>query len=221
MIFRHGYEAVTLRQIGRAAGIKAGSLYYYVNSKQDLLFRILKETLEEDFAELAAKVSASDDPASRLAIFIEVFVRGIIGNKKVCFIWTSEIRSLTPRNHRVIVQRSRQFVDCLRGIIEQGTDRGLYIEPDIEGAVFAIWSLLSSPLLWLYPARHASVPATVAFMTRLSFRCLGADPDRAQVGKDTKSVETHRLAGFPQYTSTQKRARTSASRIAHIASRGS
>jgi AcrR family transcriptional regulator len=94
LISRHGYEAMTLRQLGPAAGIKAGSVYYYVKSKQDLLFRILKETLEEDFAELENKLSASESPASRLAIFIEWFVRGIVAKKQTCFLWTSEIRSL-------------------------------------------------------------------------------------------------------------------------------
>jgi len=178
---RHGYEAVTLRQLGRAAGIEAGSLYYYIKSKQDLLFRILKETLDEDFAELENRLSAVQSPMSRLATFIEWFVRGIIAKKQTCFLWTSEIRSLKPANYRVISKKSRLFVDRLEDIVRQGTAAGLYREPDIEGTVFAIWGLLSSPLMWLYPAQRTDVDGTIALLTRISFRCLAVEPATATV----------------------------------------
>lgn len=179
LISRHGYEAMTLRQLGPAAGIKAGSVYYYVKSKQDLLFRILKETLEEDFAELENKLSASESPASRLAIFIEWFVRGIVAKKQTCFLWTSEIRSLNPANYRVIAKKSRLFMECLEDIIREGTVAGLYREPDVEGTAFAIWGLLSSPLMWLYPEQRTDVDEIIALFTRLSFRCLGVEPAAA------------------------------------------
>jgi AcrR family transcriptional regulator len=179
LISRHGYEAMTLRQLGPAAGIQAGSVYYYVKSKQDLLFRILKETLEEDFAELENKLSASASPASRLAIFIEWFVRGIVAKKQTCFLWMSEIRSLKPVNYRVIEKKSRLFMECLEGIIREGTAAGLYSEPDIEGTAFAIWGLLSSPLMWLYPEQRTDVDEIIALFTRLSFRCLGIGPAAA------------------------------------------
>jgi AcrR family transcriptional regulator len=177
LIARHGYEAMTLRQLGPAAGIKAGSIYYYIKSKQDLLFRILKETLEEDFAELENKLSTVENPASRLSIFIQWFVKGIVAKKQTCFLWTSEIRSLNPGNYRVIAKKSRLFVDCLEGIIRDGTAAGLYSEPDIEGTVFAIWGLLSSPLMWLYPEERTDVDEIIALFTRLSFRCLGVEAE--------------------------------------------
>lgn len=167
---------MTLRQLGPAAGIKAGSVYYYVKSKQDLLFRILKETLDEDFAELENRLGASENPASRLATFIEWFVRGIVAKKQTCFLWTSEIRSLNPANYRVIAKKSRLFMECLEDIIREGTVAGLYREPDVEGAAFAIWGLLSSPLMWLYPEQRTDVDEIIALFTRLSFRCLGVEP---------------------------------------------
>jgi AcrR family transcriptional regulator len=141
---RHGYEAVTLRQLGRAAGIEAGSLYYHIKSKQDLLFRILKETLDDDFADLKSRLGATENLASRLATFIDWFVRAIIAKQQTCFLWTSETRSLKPANYRVIAKKLRLFVDCLEDIIRQDAAAGLFREPDIEGTVFAIWGLLSS-----------------------------------------------------------------------------
>lgn len=179
LIARRGYEAVTLRQLGQAAGIEAGSLYYHIKSKQDLLFRILKETLEVDFADLQKKVGAAENAAARLAAFIEWFVRGIIAKKQTCFLWTSEIRSLNSPNYRVIAKQSRMFMQCLEDIIGEGFEAGLYREPDIEGAAFAIWGLLSSPLMWLYPEQRIDVDEIVALFIRLSFRCLGAEAPTA------------------------------------------
>ena len=43
LIFRHGYEAVSLRQLAQAVGLQQGSLYNHISSKQDLLFLLMKD----------------------------------------------------------------------------------------------------------------------------------------------------------------------------------
>ena len=102
--------------------------------------------------------------------------QSIIAKQQTCFLWTSETRSLNPANYRVIAKKSRLFVDCLEDIIRQGAAAGLFREPDIEGTVFAIWGLLSSPLMWLYPAQCSNADEIIDLFTRLTFRCLAVEP---------------------------------------------
>lgn len=147
--------------------------------------------MDEDFAELENRLNATESAASHLAAFIEWFVRGIVAKKQTCFLWTSEIRSLNPANYRVIAKKSRLFMECLEGIIREGTKAGLYREPDIEGAAFAIWGLLSSPLMWLYPEQRTDVDEIIALFTRLSFRCLGVEPATSTPATNTPATNTN------------------------------
>ena len=40
LIYRHGYEVMSLRQLAREVGIQAGSLYNHISTKQQLLFEL-------------------------------------------------------------------------------------------------------------------------------------------------------------------------------------
>lgn len=52
-----GYAATTIQEVADRVGVLKGSLYYYFSSKEELLFRILRESHEQstrDSAEVAA-----------------------------------------------------------------------------------------------------------------------------------------------------------------------
>ena len=44
---RHGYAAVSMRQIAGAVGVQAGALYNYTPDKQSLLFDLMTSHLED------------------------------------------------------------------------------------------------------------------------------------------------------------------------------
>ena len=44
LIFEHGYEAMSLRQLAAEVGIQAGSLYNHIATKQELLFVLIRTT---------------------------------------------------------------------------------------------------------------------------------------------------------------------------------
>src|SRR5271154_5075996 len=46
LLSEHGYEAMNLRMLAKTIGVQVGSLYNYIESKQQLLFWLLKEGVE-------------------------------------------------------------------------------------------------------------------------------------------------------------------------------
>ncbi len=47
LIARHGYEAVSMRQLATEVGVQAAALYRYFPTKEDLLFTLMREHMEE------------------------------------------------------------------------------------------------------------------------------------------------------------------------------
>ena len=43
LIARHGYEAVSMRQLASEVGVQAAALYRYFPTKEDLLFTLMRE----------------------------------------------------------------------------------------------------------------------------------------------------------------------------------
>ena len=56
LIARHGYEAVSMRQLATEVGVQAAALYRYFPTKEDLLFTLMREHMQD----LAAAWEAAD-----------------------------------------------------------------------------------------------------------------------------------------------------------------
>ena len=63
LIARHGYDAVSMRQLGHEVGVQAAALYRYFPTKEDLLFTLLREHMEGLIASWAAARPVIADPA--------------------------------------------------------------------------------------------------------------------------------------------------------------
>jgi AcrR family transcriptional regulator len=70
-----GYDSTTTREIGESIGLLKGSLYYYISSKEDLLFEIIRDVHEEGQRRVQ-ELRDLDAPAmAKLRLSIE---RGVI-----------------------------------------------------------------------------------------------------------------------------------------------
>src|ERR1700761_228 len=68
---RKGYSETTVQDIADAVGILKGSLYYYIDSKEDLLFQMLLEVHED--AKVIVKETAALDLSAleRLRVYVQ------------------------------------------------------------------------------------------------------------------------------------------------------
>ena len=66
-----GFRATTMADIGAAVGMRGPSLYKHVESKQDLLARIMTSTMEALLTGYRTAVASSDDPVERLKAMFE------------------------------------------------------------------------------------------------------------------------------------------------------
>src|SRR5690554_5047669 len=72
LFHKQGYAQTSMDDIARAAGLLKGSLYYYMDSKEDLLFRIVEDVHEVSRAQLDAARHQEGVPAlARLLHFVE------------------------------------------------------------------------------------------------------------------------------------------------------
>ncbi len=65
-----GYRTVRLEDLAKAAGMTKGAIYYYFDSKEDLLRRALQHRHREIFAEIGEVTRAESGPASAKIRFV-------------------------------------------------------------------------------------------------------------------------------------------------------
>lgn len=77
---RQGYSATTLRQIAGMAEIKAGSIYYYFDSKEAILDEVLEQGLQRifDAVKLALKRAGKVSHRRKIGLAIETHLAALL-----------------------------------------------------------------------------------------------------------------------------------------------
>jgi AcrR family transcriptional regulator len=172
----NGYKAARLQDIGRRVGLLTGSLYYYIDSKEDLLFALVEsahrkglEIVTED------RDSAQSDAPARLRAFIERHVA-------LQFETTSDAVAVVGRDRSYLSPEHRKQVDGMRrelhrfvlGIIEQGIAEGSF-RPDVDPVTVTstVFATLNSTRDWL---RDQDLATVTSWYVDLFLRGLGTAP---------------------------------------------
>src|SRR5262249_11998694 len=131
-----------------------GSLYYYFENKEEILFFCHDYSLDV-LLEVLARVEASGGPPSaRLRVLIESFVHHILDDLRGTAM-TLEFQALSPpRLRRVIAKRDR-FDRGLRRLLEEGMDAGELSPGDPKLLSFAILGAVNWIPRWFDPKGRA------------------------------------------------------------------
>ncbi len=164
LIYEHGFEAMSLRQLASEVGIQVGSLYNHISTKEDLLYDLIKVHMDElfrQFDQIRADTDAQD-PVERLKAFITFHVTYHIVRKREVFIGYSELRSLEPNHYEEIVALRRQYERHLIAILHQGESQGRFHFGDASVAAYGILSMLTGVCTWFRPHGRLSKEQVIA-----------------------------------------------------------
>ncbi|AUC96911.1 TetR/AcrR family transcriptional regulator [Bradyrhizobium sp. SK17] len=180
LIFEHGYEAMSLRQLAAEVGIQAGSLYNHISTKQDLLFDLVQDHINDLLRELDLALAGKADPVERLRAFVAFHVTYHMTRKREVFIANSELRSLDAKNYDAVVALRGAYEQRLAQILADGLADGVFEVVDIQVATFAIIALLTGLCTWYRPGGRLTRDAIIAAHEKL---VLSGVAPRATIGE--------------------------------------
>lgn len=144
---RHGYAAVSMRQIAGEVGVQAGALYNYTPDKQSLLFRLMQDHMQ-DLLAAYVDLDQTDDPQEALRQFVGFHIRFHLQRPDEVFIAYMELRNLTPSNFTEIEALRRRYEDSLESILRKGQKSGQFSVTDTKIATLAVIAMLNGVITW-------------------------------------------------------------------------
>lgn len=147
LIARHGYAAVSMRQIAAEVGVQAGALYNYTPDKQGLLLDLIGSHMD-DLAQALAQVDLTGPPLIALEAFIRFHIRFNVPRAEAVFLSYMELRNLEPENFAQIEARRRDYEQRLGAILEAGMAAGVFIASDPRVTTMAIIGMLTAIPQW-------------------------------------------------------------------------
>ena len=147
LIARHGFAAVSMRQIAAEVGVQAGALYNYTPDKQSLLFDMMRTHLEA-LLQAWQVADVDGDPTERLEAFTRFHIRFHLGRPDQVFVAYMELRNLTPENFASIVALRRRYEDALEAILQEGATTGAFAITDSRVTTRALIAMLTGLSVW-------------------------------------------------------------------------
>jgi AcrR family transcriptional regulator len=161
---RKGYAAATVQDVADALGILKGSLYYYIKTKEDLLFRLLEE-VHESADTLHAEVAAASHLTAfeQLLLYVRRQVAWNVANLVKISVYYNDLRQLSDARLADLRRRGKAHEEFIVGLIAAGQRDGTIVN-DVSPMLLAnqVFAVVIWPYRWFRPRGALAVDALVA-----------------------------------------------------------
>lgn len=147
-----GYERTTVRNIADEMGIKSGSLYSHIRSKEDVLRLIVLDCAEAVLVGVRAVITDSQTPTERLRAMCRAHLGMIQARRDEVTIYFDEWRKLDEATQAQVVALRDEYENLLAEAIRDGVDRGAFGPVDARRAALLLVSALNWAYKWYDPA---------------------------------------------------------------------
>lgn len=178
LIARHGYDAVSMRQLAADVGVQAAALYRYFPTKEDLLFALMDEHMRALLSSWQQTRPATPDPVVRLAAFVRSHIRFHVEHRHSTHVSNMELRSLSHERLSAIMKLRTAYEKELRQILRDGADDGSFLVDDVALTTMAIIQMTTGVIVWFRPDERLSVEQVADTYHKMTMRLVGAPNHR-------------------------------------------
>jgi len=181
-----GYEGASVRDISRATGVSLSGLYYYFESKQELLYLIQSYAFRSILERLNERLSRVRDPVERLRILVENHLDYFLRHPVEMKVLSHEDEALEEPYWSRIAEIKRRYYGLARGIFEELRRAGRVRPINPRVAVLSLFGMMN----WVYTWHNLKVDPRAESLseTMVSIFLLGVSSD----GGTAKRVGQHR-----------------------------
>jgi AcrR family transcriptional regulator len=153
MFAERGYEQTSVEDIAERLGLLKGSLYHYINGKEDLLVSIISDGMAR-FKPIVSEIAARDEPPeAKLRLFLELYTHHALEQRFMTKIFVCDFRSLAPKNQRkIITQRDLYQHFVVRLIEDAQVDGSVRAEFDPHVVASSMFGMINSTYQWYKPS---------------------------------------------------------------------
>jgi AcrR family transcriptional regulator len=148
VFYERGYSDATVQDVADELGILKGSVYHYIKTKEDLLFRLLEQA-HEDVELILHSAAARDDlsPLDRLFLYVRGQVEFNLANFPRVSVYYRDVGQLSDQRLRDILRRRKAHETWVVEMIREAQRDGR-VDVSLEPALLA--NCLFGTMIWLY-----------------------------------------------------------------------
>jgi len=157
-LFREkGYHATSMQDIAAAVGLYKGSLYHYIDGKEELLVRVFERGMGVLLAEverIAADPTGS--PSTQLRRIVEAHVEAVATNLDALTVYLHEWRALAGESLANVREQRERYQRLVTEIVDRGVKAGEFCVSDVSIATLGLLGMCNWLCQWYSPSGRLS-----------------------------------------------------------------
>lgn len=177
------YAGASMRDIGTAVGLKAGSLYAHFASKEQMLACLIDIGHREHFQRIEAALAVVDSkPVTRLSAWVDAHVRFHGSYPMLATVINHELHALPAAEIAEALALRDASVASLNEVIQAGVERGVFhIDHDVWLAAAAIGAMGMRVAHWYNDEQPFDIDQIAAAYVDFALQIVGVDARVAAV----------------------------------------
>jgi AcrR family transcriptional regulator len=157
-----GYHATGTAELCEAVGLGKGSLYYYVQSKENLLYLIHDRVMSQVLG-LVTRIAELDEPATdRLRQLGQEQISVIATYPDHVRVFLHEHKALTGERAEQFITSRRRYERQIERILSDGVQAGEFAISDVRIAALAWLGMHNYTYLWYEPSKRLTAKRLAA-----------------------------------------------------------
>jgi len=163
-----GYRATTLEDIAAAVGMLKGSLYYYIQSKEELLYIVVREPVRQAYNKLEEIVNSNAPIKTKIAQAIANYMMLFHQHYPHMAVYLHDYHHLMQKLQKDIIETPKHYQRLWATLLQQGIDAGeLRNDLDVKVTGYAILGMCNWVYRWYNPEGKCSAEEIAAIFTTL------------------------------------------------------
>ena len=125
-----GYHGTGVAELGDAAGIKRGALYYHIGSKEDLLFRLSRRHVEEALARGRAVMADAVGAVAKFRLLVREHLRTLAERRSEVIVVMHEMHALTGERAVQLKDLRSEYEELFATVLREGVEEGVFRSAD-------------------------------------------------------------------------------------------
>jgi AcrR family transcriptional regulator len=145
---QQGYHRTTMRDIARALRMNQASLYHYFLGKEDILFKLMNDAMDDAMAVLEKICAEKRSPEEKLRGVLQFYTRYYAGDQERLILLVNEGSALPDEKRQVLMEKERRYARLFKGLFQELADRDRMkmLPPSI--AIFAFFGMVHYTIKW-------------------------------------------------------------------------
>jgi len=174
IFWQKGYASASVQDVADALGMLKGSLYYYIDSKESLLYKIFEDS-HNDLTKLTEQAIEGEGSAvDRLRRFLHDYAMWTLTHLERAGLYSREWRYASDTHRSMLSEQQKYYDRTLRKMILAGQEEGdLHATVDPRHASVFIWAAFTGLPDWFRPSTNTEAELVAATYVDLALRACG------------------------------------------------